>query len=312
MADKKVTVVVPVYADWSSLEDCIDSLKQYLGGKHKLILVNDCGPEADLLEKNIKEAVKDHKDFYYYRNPRNLGFVKTCNRAVLELDRTDNDILLLNSDTKVTEGFLEEMLAVLYSDSKIGAVSPRTNNATIFTFPLSAIYQKGIDPDESYDLFKKYKAKFPQYNEVPTAHGFCMLIRGSLIEKYGLFDEVFGRGYGEEVDLCQRIAKHGWLSVLSNRSYVFHLEARSFSLEAKAKILKKSNEIIRSRYPTYKQAVTDYIEEALVQEKWIMGKHADNEIPYKLNKSTETLKKIIRRNESVYRLAKAIKRRVRG
>ncbi len=258
-----VTVIVPVYGDWESLQECTKSLIKHVDTDlHSVVFVNDCGPDADVIEKNLIRLIKNEKGFLYKRNKKNLGFVQNCNKAVEELGNS-NDVLLLNSDTKVTKGFLDEMQAVLYADKKHGAVSPRSNNATICTVPLSAIKQRGIEMEESYKLFSAHKDEFPVYNVVPTGHGFCMMIRRDLIEKYGLFDTVFGKGYGEEVDFCQRIKKKGFLCVLSNKSYVFHLEARSFSLEAKAKLLETNNIIIRERYPTYKQQVTNYIKEAL-------------------------------------------------
>lgn len=267
MSLKAVTIVIPVYADWPSLKDCIDSLKTHVDTDlHKIIFVNDCGPEADMLEANIKKAIKGWKNSYYYRNPKNLGFVKTCNKAVFEYDKTDNDILLLNSDTELIEGFLEELLWALYSQDKVAAVSPRSNNASITTIPLSMAVKKGIDPEKSYKIFQKIKDKLPRTQEVPVAHGFCMLIRRDLIKKYGLFDEAFGKGYGEEVDFCMRLRKEGYKSLLANGAYVFHLEARSFSLEEKAKILQKSEKFIDNRYPEYRQLVRSYMKEALARE----------------------------------------------
>ena len=67
----------------------------------------------------------------YVRNERNLGFVGTCNRAATELDRTDNDILLLNSDAELFPGTLQEMSAVLHLSEKHGVVTARSNHATI-------------------------------------------------------------------------------------------------------------------------------------------------------------------------------------
>ena len=94
------TIIVPVYGDWPSLKDCIESLKQYVDGRNKVILVNDCSPDVEIIEKNIKRAINGHKNFRYYRNKKNLGFVRSCNNAVLKLDKTNNDIMLLNSDKK--------------------------------------------------------------------------------------------------------------------------------------------------------------------------------------------------------------------
>lgn len=292
---KAVTVIVPVYGDWPSLKECITSLKQYVDtSKHTVMLVNDCGPEVDSIEKNIKEAIKD-TNFKYFRNKHNMGFLKNCNNAVMKLDKTKNDILLLNSDTKVTKGFIDEMSNVLYAHPKHAAVSPRSNNATIATIPLSAAPQHGIAAARSYGLFQKLKQFLPQYNEIPTAHGFCMLIRRSLITKYGLFDEVFGKGYGEEVDFCQRVRLKGYKCMLANHAYVFHQEARSFSVETKSKLLEVNNKIIWERYPTYRQEVSDYMKQALVREERAEEKALGRSVAATPKKILKKLARLIRR-----------------
>lgn len=302
-----VTIVIPVYGDWPSLKDCLVSLKTHVNTKnHKVLLVNDCGPEADILENNIKRTIEKWNNFYYFRNTKNLGFVGTCNRAALQLDKTSNDILLLNSDTIVTEGFLEEMLYVLYENPKNGAVSPRSNNATIATIPLSSAHQKGIEHEQSYRIFQKIKNKMPRYTIVPVAHGFCMLIRRTLIKKYDLFDKVFGKGYGEEVDFCMRISGGGYRSLLANRAYVFHMEAKSFSLEKKAKILEQNNKIIWSRYPDYRQSVRDYMQNALKRESAIevsagVGKAHNIKSKFKL---------VVKSNKHIHKLARRLRKKI--
>ena len=300
---RKVSVVVPVYGDWPSLSECIESLKAYLNTDiHRVLLVNDCGPEADMIERNIKRAIKGVAGFKYYRNPENLGFIGNCNRAVLELDETDNDILLLNSDTKVTKGFLDEMLAVLYAEKMIAAVSPRSNNATLATVPLRTAPQKGIEPIAAYAIYERIRGKLPVYNEIPVAHGFCMLIRRTVIKKYGLFDTVFGKGYGEEVDFCMRIKQHGYKCALSNRAFVFHLEARSFTIETKNKLLESNNKIIWERYPDYRQSVRDYMETAIAKETKLEGGAS---LKTKLRTSTKQALK--RASPRVYRLAQKVR-----
>ncbi|MDQ3123754.1 MAG: glycosyltransferase family 2 protein [bacterium] len=296
-----VTIVVPVYGDWPSLEDCIASLKENVDmSLHTVILVNDCGPAVELMKHNIKNAIKDQKGFQYFRNPKNLGFIGTCNRAVFELDSTNNDILLLNSDTKVTSNFIEEMLAVLYTDIKHGVVSPRSNNATIATIPLSSAPQKGIDMKKSFAIYQKLKKQYPPFYEVPVGHGFCMLIRRSLIKKYGLFDTVFGKGYGEEVDFCMRIAKDGYKCLLANHAYVFHLEARSFSLEKKAQLLEVNNKILWKRYPNYRQQVRDYMDMAVPRETALERRAKI----FTASSLKQTIKNKLRKSPRVRRVAK--------
>lgn len=268
MISNNVTIIVPVYGDWPSLKDCIVSLTKHVDTTtHKVIFINDCGPQVELMEKNIKSLISGKKGFRYYKNDKNLGFVGTCNRAVSEVDNSSNDVLLLNSDTKVTAGFIEEMLSLLHSDQMIGTVSPRSNNATICTLPISAIREKGVGPEKAYKLFKRFSKRLPRYSEAPTAHGFCILIKRKLIKKYGLFDTVFGKGYGEEVDFCQRIAQHGYKNIIAHHAFVFHQEARSFSLEAKSKLVENSSKIINNRYPNYKSEVTEYIKKETEYER---------------------------------------------
>ena len=60
--------------------------------------------------------------------------------------------------------------------------------------------------------------------------------------------------------------KRGYKSVLANHAFVFHLEARSFTLEAKKKLLEENSKILYKRYPTYRESVRKYMKEALVRE----------------------------------------------
>ncbi|MDO8953622.1 MAG: glycosyltransferase [Gammaproteobacteria bacterium] len=255
---RNVVVIIPVYADWPSLEVCLDSLKRYLAAHHKVILVNDCGPEADWLEKKILSFIHGLPNYQYYSNSHNLGFVKTCNRAVLELNTyKDHDVLLLNSDTRVTEGFLEEMLEVLYSAEKHGVVCPRSNNASILSVP----FPNQITTEElSYKTFLSYRDSWPRYTIIPTGVGFCILIRRELIANFGLFDEIYGKGYNEENDFCMRISEYGYSCIMANHAFVFHIASVSFGNELKAQLDSKNHKILIQRYSYYSKAITEYVQ----------------------------------------------------
>jgi len=262
---RKVTIIIPVYGDWTSLQACIVSVKKFVDTTiHKVVLVNDCGPEADEIEVNIKKEIKDSKGFYYYRNEKNLGFLKNCNHAVFDLDKTNNDILLLNSDTEVTEGFLEELMSVLYVSEHHGAVSPRSNHATLASIPVRIDDSKQYSASYSKKVHSAVKDLLPSQTDIPVAHGFCMLIRRDLIQKYGLFDEIYGKGYCEEADFCMRLRLHGYKSLLANWSFVFHARSRSFGEEERKVFIQQNEKILYERYPDlpelYRQYVTKYID----------------------------------------------------
>ncbi|MCW0191512.1 MAG: glycosyltransferase [Rhodococcus sp.] len=262
MPPNAVTVVVPVYGDWDSLAQCIDSLLLNVTSLHQVILVNDVGPNADFLESAILEKISGLPNFRYFRNEANIGFVKTCNRAAYELDTTDNDILLLNSDTITTPGFIEEMATVLALSSRHGTVCPRSNNATIASIPLNFKNSEILERDIDYarDLHTSLSGRLPRFSIVPVTPGFCMLIRRTLIKNFNLFDEIYGHGYSEENDFCLRINKYGYSSVMANRAFVAHLETKSFTAEQKSALQTTNELIMTKRYPYYNEFVRKYFD----------------------------------------------------
>jgi glycosyltransferase involved in cell wall biosynthesis len=55
-----------------------------------------------------------------------------------------------------------------------------------------------------------------------------MLLRRSILEKVGIFDEIFGMGYCEESDLCMRLTTQGYRTVIADDVYVYHKGRASF------------------------------------------------------------------------------------
>lgn len=264
MKSEKITLIIPIYDDWNTLKKCLKSIIEHVDiSTHKIILINDNGPNANKIEKRIKRKIRN-KNFLYYRNTTNLGFVKTCNRAVFEIDKSDNNIMVLNSDTIVTEGFLEEMTKVLNSREDIGAVCPRSNNATIFSVPINS--NGAMSMRKSYRLYKKIREQLPSMYVSPVAHGFCLLTKRSVIKKYGFFDEVYGKGYGEENDFCMRIRKK-YKCAVANRAYVFHFKARSFTEEKRNKLVEQNEKILIHRYPNYYNLVNQFLNSTAEEEK---------------------------------------------
>jgi GT2 family glycosyltransferase len=185
-------------------------------------------------------------------NPVNLGFVKTMNRAVTEAVERRFDLLLLNSDTIVTEGALPEMLRVAALDPMIAFVNPRSNNATLTTLPVPAHLAEAA-PDNGRSAFAALAARLPDFTYVPTAVGFCMLIRWAVLAEFGGFDEIYGHGYNEENDLVMRVGRCGYRTALANKAFVWHESERSFSSAGitKAEWEPVNRAILDARYPEY-------------------------------------------------------------
>ncbi|TCK62985.1 glycosyltransferase family 2 protein [Curtobacterium sp. PhB136] len=255
---RSVLVVVPVYGDLESLLRCVDGLVEHLDTTHhRVLLVNDCGPDADTIERALLDRTAGMEAFRYERNAQNLGFVGTCNLAVTELDTGGDAVLLLNSDAVPTAGFLEAMLEVLDEDHT-GVVTARSDNATIASIPYRLTTPGAARTEErTRAVWSEIAPLLPVSQVMPVAMGFCFLTRRELITEHGLFDDAFAPGYGEENDYCLRIAAHGWSSRIANRALVLHAGGKSFSGNRNALRAAHQRELER-RYPFLPDAVAAY------------------------------------------------------
>ena len=108
---RPVTIVVPILDDPSSLELCLASIIQNVDlSVHSVVIVIDGGPRADEIESTVLGTIAGISSIHCYRNVNMLGYSGSCNRVVFELDSSDNDVLLLNSDVTLTPGALDELV----------------------------------------------------------------------------------------------------------------------------------------------------------------------------------------------------------
>ena len=86
-----------------------------------------------------------------------------------------------------------------------------------------------------------------------------MLMTRRAIDEVGPFDMAFGRGYGEEVDWCQRAWARGYASVICDDVYVFHHGEAGFSHVPSRNALRRANERrVDERWPHYMPSLQAY------------------------------------------------------
>jgi GT2 family glycosyltransferase len=103
-----------------------------------------------------------------------------------------------------------------------------------------------------------------------------MLIRRSVIQKYGLFDAAYGRGYGEENDFCMRVRKRGYRHFVANKAYVFHEGSKSFTDKSREELYAANAKILSGRYPEYDQLVQEYITQNVLPEQVLFSDDTHN------------------------------------
>ena len=191
-------------------------------------------------------------------NSQNHGFVHTANRGMgLHQDR---DVVLLNADTEVFDGWLDRLQRAARRDPQTGTVTPLSNNATICSYPRflqDNPFPLELDFAELDSLTAVVNAEFEV--EAPTGVGFCMYIKRATLADVGTFDErEFGRGYGEENDFCQRAIAKGWRNVIAADIFVLHWGKTSFKGE-KAKRLQAALKTMDRLHPRYQRDVGAFI-----------------------------------------------------
>jgi GT2 family glycosyltransferase len=253
---EKVDVIVPVHGGVEQTLACLHSLAAArVGTPCEVVVVNDAAPDARMAPALAALAAEGR--ITLLENPANLGFVRSVNRAMRL--HPGRDVVLLNSDTEVADGWLDRLRAAAYRAPDIGTATPLSNRATICSFP-----QPHVDNELPAGAgLRELAAACAAANdgvsvEIPTAVGFCMFIRRAALQETGGFDERrWGRGYGEENDFCLRAAERGWRHVAACDVFVLHHGSVSFGAERSA-LAAENTRRLASLYPEYRPAIAAF------------------------------------------------------
>jgi GT2 family glycosyltransferase len=249
-------IIIPVYNAPDELEECVNSILQNTQvNAYRIIIINDCSPDPKV--NDYLNALKHLERIIILNNERNLGFVGTVNKG---MSYSNHDVLLLNSDTIVTSGWLRNIMDAAYSDESVATVTPLTNNGEICSVP--NFCQDNTIPDGyTIDSFASFieRISLKLYPEIPTGVGFCMFIKRNVLNEIGLFDvETFGKGYGEENDFCCRVIEHGYKNILADNVFIYHKGSMSFQGK-KLELVKQNTKLLNDRYPYYEKTIRNFI-----------------------------------------------------
>lgn len=248
----RVDVIVPVYGAAADLARCLRSVAAHTDlTRHRVLLIID-GPQDQAVETLVAGF-----DATIIRNAVRAGFAESVNRGISE---SRGDVVLLNSDTVVTSGWLEKMIDAAYSSGDVGTVTPLSNNATLCSVPrpfVENLLPTGYEVDSFAALVERVSVR--EYPRLPTAVGFCMYIRRALIDDIGVFDaKTFAGGYGEENDFSMRALARGWVHVADDATFVFHAGSRSFGRE-RAGRQRRARATLRRRHPRYDATIAEFM-----------------------------------------------------
>ena len=225
-----VSIIIPVFNKIEYTIKCLESI--YLNTPDQLnfeVIVVDNASTDDTREF-LNAQQKIYKNLKVIVNNENLGFAKANNLAASQA--LGPNLVFLNNDTEVQNGWLEALLKVQENDDKVGAVGSK------LLYPDRTIQHAGViiidNKEHEYPLvasnvFTNEPADLPQANEMRTYQALtaaCLLVKKQTFFQAGGFDDGFWNGY-EDVDLCLKLGELGYKLIYQPESVVIHHESKS-------------------------------------------------------------------------------------
>jgi O-antigen biosynthesis protein len=249
-------VLVPVHNAAEQTEACLESLLRHTGPHCRMVVIDDASTDPGI--RTLLDRYQRVGRIEVVHNEQNLGFTRTINRGITLAGRSD--VVFLNSDTRVTPGWLRNLRLAAYSGERVGTATAFSNNAGAFSAP-DAGRDNPLPDSVSLDDYARAvsQASLRIYPPAPTGNGFCMYVRRDCLDATGLLDEeAFPRGYGEENDFCMRAGRLGWSHVIDDATLIGHARSASFG-DAGADLASRARQVVDERYPEYSAAVGAFL-----------------------------------------------------
>ena len=265
-SDPAVSVLVISYNTSDMTLECLRSLESTTQAPHEVIVLDNASSDgsADAIAAAFPTEKFPH--IRLIRSAENLGFAGGNNMAAPHA--RGRYILLLNPDTVVLEGAVDNLLAfarevphakiwggrTIFPDGSLNPTSclQRMTLWNVFCrtsglgslLPQSRIFNPEIYPGWDRDTVRA----------VDFVAGCLLLIEREFWDALGGFDLDYFM-YGEEADLCERARKMGADPHITPESVIIHYSAASFPSRADkmSLLLKGKIELVKRHFPTWQR-----------------------------------------------------------
>ncbi len=217
-----LTIVVVTWQNAADVPALLASLAPARAAGAELVVVDNASSDATvaLVRRHASDAI-------VIANAENRGFAAGANQGAGASTRAF--VLFLNPDAIVEPETLPRALAYLAGEASVAVVGCRTVNAD-------------GSPQPTVDRFHSVRwlvaealagERGPVRGMVPAASGLVdwvygsfLLVRRTALAAVGGFDEAYEM-YGEDIDLCHRLAAAGWQVAYCAEATVVHVGNRS-------------------------------------------------------------------------------------
>jgi GT2 family glycosyltransferase/glycosyltransferase involved in cell wall biosynthesis len=243
-----ITVIVTVHDAYHETAACLAAVIDNTNHPYRLLIVDDASTD-ERMAPALAALAERHDHVTVVRNAERLGYTASVN---IGWRQATGDVLLLNSDTIVTRGWLGRLAQVARSERNVATVTAVSNAAGSFSVPVPDVDNRLPEGMTAQDMADLVLAISPRsIPRAPTGNGFCMYVNRVALERTGGFDQdAFPDGYGEENDFCLRATAKGFVHLVDDRTYVYHRHAASYG-ERRAALLERNLATLRARHPGY-------------------------------------------------------------
>ena len=215
-----VSIIIVSFNARADLINCLLSVKKHPPSlAHEIVVVDNASTDASV------EAARKIPGVRIIEMGRNAGFAAANNAGIRASD--GELLLLLNSDTLVPPGALDQLIARLAATPSAAVAGPRLldeHGTAELSFgrmisPLNELRQKRRSPE--WIARETAREQF-----VDWVSGACLLVRRDDAERAGLLDERFFL-YTEDVDFCHAVRRLGRKILFTPAAEITHLRGRS-------------------------------------------------------------------------------------
>ena len=253
IADKhRVEEIFEAYHHNRNIADCTIAILNYNGIEHLEAYLGDVEfSTRDRVELLVIDNGSTDESVSYIKEwhpgvkvkvlDTNNGFAEGYNLGLQGVSTPYT--VILNSDVKVTENWIDPLIKVMEQDSSIGCIQPKIKSIEHpdeFEYAGAAggyldKYGYPFCRGRLFDTIEKDNGQYDDQKEVFWASGAAMIVRTKLFKKLGGFDKDFF-AHMEEIDLCWRIKRAGYKVVYSPKATVFHLGGGTLSYNSSNKV----------------------------------------------------------------------------
>jgi len=232
------SIVVPIYGQLGYTLNCLESLFLHRSRySAEIIIIDDLSPDSS------GDHLPDVKGIRYHRQPVNGGFIQSCTTGG-QMAR-GRFVIMLNNDTRVVDGWLDELLDTFSIFPSAGAVGSKLfySDGTLQEAG-GIIWRDGT----AWNFGRNDDPNRPQYcyaRQVDYVSGCSLALPADIWRALNGFDQYFRPAYCEDSDLCLRVTNSGRELWLQPQSRVVHYEGKTSGTDLKTGV--KAYQVINQK-----------------------------------------------------------------